>query len=180
MSEPVRYIGPIPVVPKHFSMFDFLNLCKGGAGIVSDVLNSEVRKTVIDGSWTIIETEQHGFSSRAIVEMTRDAISHVGVTMRDTVSRRVESRLAILSGLRVVRSHGKLIVVYKSIGQIVYFLICDGWRRRWQRRRREQRWRERRRRRRRRASSTSVLVCAVPLGLAHSTRTLSPHPRATP
>ena len=70
----MRYVDGIPVVPKHTAMIDFLNLCQSGSTMKSVTLDSEMRKSSVDGSWALIETEESGLSSRVVVEKIREAI----------------------------------------------------------------------------------------------------------
>ena len=74
MASEMRYVDGIPVVPKHTAMIDFLELCQSGATLKSVTLDSEMRKSSVDGSWALIETEESGLSSRAMVEKIREAI----------------------------------------------------------------------------------------------------------
>ena len=74
MASEMHYVDGIPVVPKHTAMIDFLELCQSGATLKSVTLDSEMRKSSVDGSWAIIETEESGLSSREVVEKLREAI----------------------------------------------------------------------------------------------------------
>ena len=75
MASEMHYVDGIPVVPKHTAMIDFLELCQSGATLKSVTLDSEMRKSSVDGSWAIIETEESGLSSREVVEKLRRQFS---------------------------------------------------------------------------------------------------------
>ena len=135
MSNSFRYVGAIPVVPQNFSMIDFLDICKAGAIINSKTLGSDLRKE-FDRTWSIVATDEPGYSSQDIVEITRTAIEGEGkdpdkvcwmvepsdvVAIKKEVAERVAEEIA-----EEEHAQGKMCVFEEINGEMVEVETFDG------------------------------------------------------
>ena len=109
MASEMRYVDGIPVVPKHTAMIDFLELCQSGATLKSVTLDSEMRKSSVDGSWALIETEESGLSSRVVVEKIREAIIENEEGDPDFVWAIVEPADAVVGGIESDVGHVEVV-----------------------------------------------------------------------